>query len=347
MRLRYLLILVCLIASGLPVFAISPNWCDEQWRNDNYPHNTYYVGYASYMKLASETKNKAISKSKEDAFHQLTQQITVNISSATKNAITAIGSNGSYNEAQVFEQVSSITSHAKVSNAKIECYYDAQTSTAHTLVFVAKDELIKSYRKEYDLAVAKIDGSFKSASAMIQRNEKSIAKSECDSIMNYLPKMEDCIRMLIIIDSSFPYVEALQTCSDYRLSAQDLRFQLEQSVTIALKINGDIDQKYKVLLSGELLGVLTNEKCSVVDSEQSADYIISISPSLRLSSQIDNILFVYVDAEVSVYNSYKKMRTFLNSYSAKGGASTEDKANRKAIIKISEVIVKDVVDKIK
>ncbi len=347
MRQKYLLVFVFFVALGLSVFATTPDWCDEQWRNDNYPHNTYYVGYASYMKSASETKNKAISKSKEDAFHQLTQQITVNISSATKNAITAVSSNGSYDEAEIFEQVSSVTSHAKVSNAKIESYYDVQTSAAHTLVFVSKEELIDTYRKEYDLAIAKIGGSFESASAMIQRNEKSIAQSECDTIMNYLPKMEDCIRMLVVIDSSFAYDEALQAYSEYRLVVQELKSQLEQSIQLYIVIDDSVSEKYKSLLYGELLSKITGNSCSICEAKDNANYVISLSPALRKSSNDGDIQYVFADVDVSLYNTYKKSTIFTNSYSAKGAGPSEDKANRKAIIKSTSMIATDLIKKIK
>lgn len=328
-------------------YGAAPDWCNEQWRASNYPRDLYYVGYASYIKQSAETTNDAISKSEEDAFHRLAQQITVNVKSTSTSKISAIESNGGYDEKDVFEQVSSVTSQAKVSNAKIEVYYDANTLTAHALVYIVRKDLVDTYHRELDYVTAKINGCYESSMAMIQRNEKSVAKNECDSILGYLPKMEDCIKMLVIIDSSFVQEEALSRYTNCRLAVQELKSKLEQSIQLYLAIEGDLPEKYKNLLYGELLGKITGDKCSVCSNKEEADYIVTLSPSLRNSSNYDNVQFVYFDVDVEFFNNYKKAVTYANSYSTKGGAPSVDKANRKAIIKSSEIIAGDLTEMIK
>lgn len=335
------------IGACLASYGVAPDWCNEQWRASNYPRDVYYVGYASYIKQSAETSNEAISKSEEGAFHQLAQQITVKVNSTSTSKISAIETNGGYDEKDVFEQVSSVTSQAKVSNVKIEAYYDVNTLTAHTLVYIARKDLVDTYHSELDYVTAKIDGCYESSMAMIQRNEKSVAKSECDSILSYLPKMEDCIKMLVIIDSSFAQEEALSKYSGCRLAAQELKSQLEQSIQLYLIIEGTLPEKYKNLLYGELLGKITGDKCSVCANKEEADYIITLNPSLRQSSSYDDVQFVYFDVDVEFFNNYKKAVTYTNSYSAKGGAPSVDKANRKAIIKSSELIAGDLTKRIK
>lgn len=336
-----------LLMANISAFASDYHWCDSQWRDANYPQDVYYVGYASYVKQINESQNDAISKAKEEALHQLSQQIIVNVSSASTSNITAVTSNQGYDEQEMFEHISSITSQAKITNIKTECFYDNKTLTAHAMAFVVKEELINTYHKELDILISRIDNHFAISNSLIEKNEKTIAQNECDSALMYIPKLEDCIKMLAVIDPNFSHGEYLTKLSDYKINAQSLKSQLQQSIKVILKIEGTMATNYQNLLSGELLGGLTENDCSVCENEQEADYIITLLPSLRLSSSDGDIQYVFADINVDLYNTYKNKTTYTNSYSAKGAGVSTDKANRKAISKTANLISNDLITKIK
>lgn len=336
-----------ILMANISVFASNCYWCNSQWRDANYPQDVYYVGYASYMKQINESQNDAISKVKEEALHQLSQQIIVNVSSASTSNITTVNSNQGYNEQEIFEHISSITTQAKITNIKIESFYDNKTLTAHAMAFVVKEELINTYHKELDILISRIDSHFAISNSLIEKNEKTIAKNECDSALMYIPKLEDCIKMLVVIDPNFSHGGYLTKLSDYKINAQSLKSQLQQCIKVFLNIEGTIATIYQNLLSGELLGRLTGNDCSVCENEQEADYIITILPNLRHSSSDGDIQYMFADINVDLYNTYKSKITYTNSYSAKGAGVSEDKAIRKAISKTVNLIFNDLMTKIK
>ncbi len=336
-----------ILMANISVFASNCYWCDSKWRDANYPQDIYYVGYASYVKQTNDSPNDAISKVKEEALHQLSQQIIVNVSSASTSNITAVNSNQGYDEQEMFEHISSITSQAKITNIKIESFYDTKTLTAHAMAFVVKEELINTYHKELDILISRIDSHFAISNSLIEKNEKTIAKNECDSALMYIPKLEDCIKMLVVIDPNFSHGGYLTKLSDYKINAQSLKSQLLQCIKVFLKIESTIAANYQNLLSGEVLGGLTGNDCSVCKNEQEADYIITILPNLRHSSSDGDIQYVFADINVDLYNTYKNKIIYTNSYSAKGAGGSEDKAIRKAISKTANLIFNDLMTKIK
>ena len=75
------------------------------------------------------------------------------------------------------------------------------------MVFVTKEELINTYHKELDMTIARIDSHFAISNSLIEKNEKTIAKNECDSALMYIPTLEECIKMLVVIDANFSHSE--------------------------------------------------------------------------------------------------------------------------------------------
>lgn len=328
--------------------AQAPIWCNDEYRDTNYPSSTYYAGFATYIKQRNETKESATTKAQELAYKELAQQITVNISSSSQNIIRANNANGNYDEQEIFQQVSSIATNANVTNTKTNDYFDTNTSIAYAFVYVKKADLINSYTKSLDMLVIQMRNHLETANTLLAQNEKSAAQKECESVFALIPQAANHMEMLTIINPDFDHTSYSQELSLLRNNATKLKSSLSQSILVYMEINGEIQSGLKDMLYDEVMNSLTEKaSCSSVTDNSNADYKIVISPTLRYSSYDGGIHYIYADIELRLYNCFKQRVTYTNSYSTKGAASAENKANRKALQKAAEQIADDLILKIK
>lgn len=328
--------------------AQTPIWCNDEYRDTNYPSNTYYTGYATYIKQRHETKESATTKAQELAYKELAQQITVNISSSSQNIISANSINGNYDEQEIFQQVSSIATNANVTNTKTNDYFDPNTSIAYAFVYVEKDDLINSYTKSLDMLVIQMRNHLETANTLITQNEKSVAQKECESVFRLIPQAANHMEMLAIINPDFDHTGYSTELSLLRNNATKLKSSLSQSILVYLEVNGEMQPGLKDMLFDEVMNSLTEKaSCSSVSDKSNADYKIIASPSLRYSSYDGGIYYIYADIELQLFNCFNKRVTYTNSYSAKGAASAESKASRKALQKAAKQIADDLILKIK
>ena len=341
------LIVLCLCFYAGTIYAQSPDWIEGKYRESHYPQELYYIGFATYQKQKGEAVNNAISEVKTMAYNQLSQSIIMNVNVSSTSAMTAINNNGEYSESELYKEVSTITSASELSNTKLFTYYDEDLSIAYAFAVVQKDELIRNYTRKLDVFKQRVQDYLGSAEIKKERNEKSLAIAECDTIYTILPKITDCLKMLIVIDPTFQYKENLAQLSVLKHKTDNLHSALNQSIMVILELKGAVHSDLKELLYSEIMNVLTENNCSLAKDGSIADYKICVDIETRFSSSDGEIIYVYSDAQAKLCDECKKKVIYINNYSAKGGASSEDKAQRKALIKVSKLIAEDIIKKIK
>lgn len=344
---RLALILIAIWVGFVNVFSNPPVWFDEKYRDTNFPSDTYYSGFASYTREGNDTESTALSRAEKEAFSRLSQNISTTISSVSKSSVEAVNINGEYTENESFSLESMMTSSANITNATTNSYFDPNAETAYAFVYVKKADLVAGYTNSLDLMLIKSEHHFDNSKLLIERKEKTLAKSECDSIFPLLNKARYFAEMLSIIDKNFNHADRFTKIETMRSNALNLQTSLSQNILVFIRLTKPLKSELSGLLISKIQNGIEEGTCSFTSTESKADYKINITPATRYSSCKDGVHYVYADIEVELYHTYKKSVVFSNSYSQKGAATSETKAYRNAVSKAAQIISEELTQNIK
>ncbi|MDR0745279.1 MAG: hypothetical protein LBF17_02145 [Mediterranea sp.] len=344
---KVVLIMACALAFLCSHGQEKPRWLDSSLRNQHYPEQFYFTGFAYSEVTQGSSVNDVTARAKNDAQADLSKKIRVKISSATQSGMSAQTVNGRYDERESFSNVASTTSDTEVAGLKIESYYDANAKLAYAFAYVNKQELTGYYKANIGMLLQQAEGSLNTAIRLEQNNEKAKARAECERARPLFPGVRYAQDLLIAVDADDH--ESLQLNKSVNLYNEMIQMlaRLAQGVYVYIESSEDFFGKPEHLLANKLKAQLAANGCSFVEDAVQADFKLRLNTTMRTSETSGNMVFCYADVEIELYDTHKQKVVYNDEVSQKGGSVSQEKAGRKALEDAVKKIITNLIPWIK
>jgi len=162
-----------------------PTWIDETWRNSDYPHGKWYVGFAQDALKPNDNVDERLNKVERTALNRMFEAITVRLSGTATLENTSVRTNRDgvvhYASSSDYRQmIETYTSAGVVNNIRRESWTDPKTGTIYALAAVRKSDLEKYYESQANYNLKLAGNAVGEARKLTQYNEKSDALKKYD-----------------------------------------------------------------------------------------------------------------------------------------------------------------------
>lgn len=306
-------------------------WIEESYRSSHFSPDLYYV---SYHHLINENNNldECVARTISETRSMLANNISTNVTSVSRSSVLAKNQNGNLTENESFFYEFTCDASAHLVNVTVDHFYDSSTNTVHAIAYVKKLDLTRYCEDKIKADLASLNDKIQSIENFIESGHKSEAKMIVEEALLTLNKYPSYVSQLIAIGESNMDLSNVSTKFE-QISRNLIRFKsdLEHCVSIYLIANNSSPIIKSDLLANKCRGLLSEKGCHFVNSAEDADYSIIITYSTRTSSNTDDMWFAYSDVNLTVTRKRDGIVMYDDVLSIKGGASTEEKAHRKAI----------------
>jgi len=309
-----------------------PSWVDNTTRNMRYADEVYYTGFTAVTVTQNKNLEKATAEAKQTVLGELTNRVLAAVSSSKSQVKVSIENNNKEQIYSVFSSDVSISSEMEIVGSKVETYFDEKSKIVYAFAYANKYELIGYYKSNLSVNINQIESFVKTAQDLERNNEKAKARQQLEQAKPLFSKVRYAQGLLIAIDGNATADDLQQTKTEqlYNLLTQ-MQAKLAQGVFVYVFGNENLFGKSENIIANKVKADLAHKGCSFVDSAEKADFRLKINADVRLSSQSDGMVFCYTDVEVELFDNHKQKAVFADSFSGKGGSSSQEKAGRKAM----------------
>ena len=325
------LLLACMLLPLCSRGQEKPRWIDNGPRNQDYPEQLYFTGFACTGITPGSSVNDATARAKNDAQADLSKKIRVKISAATQSGISAQTVNGRYDERESFSSETSTASDTEVAGLRIESYHDVKAKLVYAFAYVDKNELTGYYKANIGMLLQQAEGSLNTAVQLEQNGEKAKARAECERIRPLFPGVRHAQELLAAVDAGDHESLQLGRSANVYNEMTQLLARLAQGVYVYMESSGDFFGKPEHLMANRLKAQFAANGCSFVEDVMQADFRLRLNTSVRVSGTQGDIVFCYADVEIELYDTHKRKVVYNDELSQKGGSVTQEKAGRKAL----------------
>ena len=325
-----------------------PVWLDNDFRNLQYPQETYYTGFSEITTTQGETPERALSKAKVNAMGELSNRVRVQVS--TKTVSRKISISGSNIEEQIRSRFSSMVntaSQTEVAGSKVETYYNSSTRTAYAFAYVGRAELKNYYQNQITLYLNKVEGALQTASELAEKGYKMKARKQCEDVIDAFAFVFYAQDLLTAIDEQ-ANDNTLQQNRGERLRNTLIQTitDLENSIYIYVECTETVNGQIVVHIADRLPGMITEKGCgcNFTDLQEETDYVVRVDARLaRCNDTSGYTVFCYANATASVYNTRTQKTLILEIGEAKGGWTNKDIAIEKAFDELANKITEKII----
>jgi hypothetical protein len=124
--------------------AQEPNWISSDYRSQNYPSNSYLVGFSETSDVNKKYIDEELKQMVDAAKSQLIQSVRVQVNSVSTSKVSDF--NGEIDD--YFNQKTTSQSDLKLVGLQTESYYDKKEKKAYAIAYVSKMKMVEYYRSE-------------------------------------------------------------------------------------------------------------------------------------------------------------------------------------------------------
>lgn len=279
----------CFLAARL--FAAAQNlpfWVNPEYRNANWPTDSWYIGFAQDNVSFGENVARKMEMVRLEAMNQLSESIIVTVSgqSAVWNASSQYAVNGSMQESMSSEYRQNLysVSNATIANQTVETCHDANGGKVYAFVSVRKTDLESFYAKQINFALEKALSLEEIASQYAEIGRKISAKEKISEAIDVLTEAECYFTLLSAVNARNPNLDAYRTSEalrkklDIALSAMDKGPSIYVSCDHRLSYSrDDAFRSDPHIFYGIMTEALSEAKFRISDELDTADYVLALT----------------------------------------------------------------------
>lgn len=339
MRLSQLLSFLLIISTAAYAGAqTAPQWLDDDWRHSNFPADIYFCGYAE---VSPDIDANPAAAAHTDALRLLAEAVFSNITVNTSSSIGSSLTGDRYEEFDNFSRDINVSSAVALSGIIVDSYVDKSSGTAYEFARVEKDRIRAYYAALLASDVAETESRLSLAEQAAPTSDRADIAVHADAIASLLDNARRHRRMLMAVDPSDDRADAI-IAAETRLNA--LRDLVARGILIY--INAAADES-SALVSSKLKSALAANGCTFADTEDDADYLISLAASTELLSVYEDVFHVNASVELSLVNRRKSLIVYHDAVTNKGSALAEKQAAKKALANSASKIEKLIAEYLK
>ena len=316
-----------------------PDWLDEDFRRMKYPENLYFTGFVYGEISAGRPLQEVTEQMKTEAQADLSRKIRLQITTSSKNEISAVNSGGQYRENESFSNSATTESSVEVVGIKTETYYDPKTRFVYAFANVNRYELIGYHKGNLSMTLAQAEGMLQTAQSLEAAGEKPKARQQCEATKSLLAKVRTSQDLLLVIDPNItPDDLQLTRTETVHNRLTQMLAQLAQAVLVYLESVESNFSAPATVVSNRLKAALAEKGCSFIDDTIQADFRIKITATTRRHGVERGFTVSYADVAVDLLDSHKNRSVFNDEFSQKGISTSQETAGRKALEDAASII---------
>ena len=288
--MKKLFFTILLVSSSIILFAQQPLWTKYLTRVENYPEQTYIIGFSSEINYSNSDINELIDRCKENAKKELIESIKVSIKSVTVSGISNINTGIDQETVEYLKHSSVSYSNMEVSNLKSETYYNKRKKTAYAFMYVKKLKLETFYKQKVISIVSEIEQNLKFALD---------AKSSNLEQKSYLKLLETL--------SKFREVEEAQTILVALGAGDENSIKRKKVVSLKSKIDKEINlQSSSIKNTVSDLAFFISQSFKLQKSKIEGDVSLSVFSyqDTKIGSPFSKILFDNLEQKLISNSKY-------------------------------------------
>lgn len=343
------LIIILLSALSLTAVAQTPDWVDPVIREELYPADIYYTGFASATIFGNENKEIVYDRVRQNARVEVAASIQVTVEQTIERYIQNIQVNEDISTKDIMTSKAAMRTGIKdIPGLKVELWENPQTKEVYAFAWVKTANLYRQLMRRIVANNAKVEVEMESIEVMAERGDKMQAKNNLPKIQALIDDIENDQRIMLSIDANVTDEDmSVEETNRLKKRYQALIADLKNGINIYLICNAYMFGLSNNALKSEIQGALSPMGCTFVRSGSEADWVITITATAREYNKSDfggvSSYFAYVDAKISIEKGATGQRIYEDAISEKGGHTHNyEQAARQAYKdispKISEII---------
>ena len=339
-----LLILLPLEASG----SEPPDWTQSAHRQENYPAQDWYTGFAFDQLKPGANVTTAIEALKKNALNEMSERIIVTVKSTTDMTTTRQQrQSGTSNIEEItkdYRQALQTATTATTVKTEVLSYHNTATGEIYAFAAVRRTDLANFYRRQLNVDLSKAETAVAVSEQLIEAGKKISAKRKVEEAKNTLASVYSYIDLLAAVSTDSDQSELqIERTGELLRNVEQMLINLEHSTFIYMECRYEIknakDDAFGSdpgILCDIIAQALSENDCSLTDIKEEADFELTLitSTALRSDGTGDNaVLSYYANVKGSLYNRNTKRKTadftILNDKDAYStGRSPEDAASK-------------------
>lgn len=347
------LLLILLSALSLMAVAQQPDWVNPVLREELYPADTYYTGFASATISGNENKETVHDRVRQNARVEAVASIQVTVEHTIERYIQNIQANEDVSTKDIMTSKAAMRTGTKdIPGLKVELWENPKTREVYAFAWVKTANLYRQLMRRIVANNTKAEVEMESIEEMAERGDKMQAKNNLPKIQALIDDIENDQRIMLSIDANVTDEDmSVEETNRLKKRYHALIADLKNGINIYLICNAYMFGQSYTALKGEIQGALSPMGCTFVRSGSEADWVITVTATTREYNKSDfgsvSTYFAYVDAKISIEKGATGQRVYEDAISEKGGHTHNyEQAARTAYKDISPKISKIIKEQI-
>lgn len=345
MKKLFLFILLCGSMVVLADKVKAPDWMDALMRENIYPAEKYYTGFASSSANKGEDKATLYDRVQQNARVSAVSSIQVSVEQTVDRYIKNIQSHGTASTTDIMTSYAETrTSIKDIPGLKVDIWENPKTGEVSAFAWIKVSDLSNRLMRRIAANTGKIETELRNIEMLVAKGEKVQARNNLPAIQTMLADVESDQRVMLCIDASVTDEDlSMDDVNKLKDRYRALNAELKNGIAIFLDCKADLFGSNFPAFKGEIQGALSPFGCSFVNSPEEADWIIIVITTTREynTTTYGNLktYFVYVDANIAIDKGRTHQRIYENKISEKGNHTlSNEQAARDGYKKISPKI---------
>ncbi len=252
--MKKLTLFILFLGTGMFAQAQEPDWTSSDYRSQNYPSNSYLVGFSETSDVNKKYIDEELKQMVDAAKSQLVQSVRVQVKSVSTSKVSDF--NGEIDD--YFNQKTTSESDLKLVGLKTESFYDKKNKKAYAIAYVSKMKMIEYYRSEIGKNISDISNIITQSAQLLEGGNLQNAFKNGLGAYNKFFEIDESQKVLMAIgattsldvrveevnelNSDF-HTLMLGIQSDRRMSIDDLGFIIANGL---MKSQGDNHRSIKM-----------------------------------------------------------------------------------------------------
>ena len=269
-----------------------PSWCNDTWRANNYPRESYIQGFVIGTIQANETIEQTHQRLKEKVQAEVLQYII-----PTQNA------------------------RKDIPHLSVESWHNPKTNEVFAFAWVKKEDLTRTLKKQIINHITRAEMAVEEAEESLADGEKGAANKAITKAMEQLQQVEEQQQVVQNVDATIN-MENIAFAESNALKQQVTKLQQQLKHGVSVYIGGDVtifDKAYPTFIQ-QIKQEISPMGCTFTTKEAEADWVIRLQGTTQEYNTLQKTTYsaFVVMADVAIEIAKKGQIIYSGNVSKKG-----------------------------
>lgn len=296
-----------------------PSWCNDTWRANNYPRESYIQGFVIGTIQANETIEQTHQRLKEKVQAEVLQNII-----PTQNA------------------------RKDIPHLSVESWHNPKTNEVFAFAWVKKEDLTRTLKKQIINHITRAEMAVEEAEELLADGEKSAARKAIAKAIEHLQQVEEQQKVVQSVDSNTEMEDiAFAEGNTLKQRVNALHQQLKNGVSVY--IGGEItifDKSYPTFIQ-QIKQEISLMGCTFTTNEAEADWVVRLQGTTQEYNTLQKKSYsaFVVMAEVAIEIAKQGQIIYSGNVSQKGvHTNNTELAAKEAYLEASKEIAAQITE---